>query len=293
MIKQWVLAARPKTLLAGIAPVAIGSSLAWLDGGFHFVAAIAALAGAMCIQIGTNFANDYFDFQQGADTDARKGPTRAVQAGWISPAAMLTATFVMFSLLALICIYLVNRGGWPFLMIGVASAVFGFLYTAGRYSLAYLGIADLFVLVFFGPIAVAGTYYVQAQSFDWSIVIAGVAPGLISVALLVVNNLRDIDEDRIAKKRTLAVRFGATFVRWEYTLCVSLAAATPFLLWFRSKYPATILIAVAVAVPGLVLTRRVWRTEGSALNPLLGATAGLLLIYTLLFCGGCFLSRLT
>lgn len=285
MLKHWLLATRPKTLLAGFAPVAIGTALAWRDGRFHALAAAAALAGAMCIQIGTNFCNDYFDHRQGADTDDRKGPTRAVQAGWISPRAMLTATFIMFATLALICVYLVSRAGWPIIVIGVASAVFGVLYTAGRYSLAYLGLGDPFVLFFFGPVAVAGTYYVQALAMNTATIVAGLAPGLIAVGLLVVNNLRDVEEDRIAEKRTLAVRFGAQFVRWEYTLCLLLAAAIPGILWSAFGFSSSIQVASLIALPALFMIRKVWTTDGVALNPFLGMTAGLLLLYTILFCG--------
>lgn len=285
-MKHWLLAARPKTLLAGIAPVAVGASLAAMDDGFHALSVIAALAGAMCIQIGTNFANDYFDFKQGADTDERKGPTRAVQAGLIAPRSMLMATFLMFALLAVICIYLVSRAGWPIVAIGVLSALFGVMYTAGRYALAYLGIADLFVLVFFGPVAVAGTYYVQTLTMKPSIIVAGFATGLLSMALLVVNNLRDIEEDAVARKRTLAVRFGATFVRWEYTICVVAAASIPVVLWLIYGMPMSVTLATVVIVPGSILIRKVWKTNDVALNPVLGMTAGLLLLYAALFCVG-------
>jgi len=286
MLKHWLLATRPKTLLASFAPVAIGTALAWRDGGFHALAATAALAGAMCIQIGTNFCNDYFDHRQGADTEDRKGPTRAVQAGWISPRAMLGATVMMFAALALICVYLVSRAGWPIVVIGVASAIFGVLYTAGRYSLAYLGLGDPFVLLFFGPVAVAGTYYVQTLTVNKATLVAGLAPGLIAVGLLVVNNLRDIEEDRVANKKTLAVRFGATFVRWEYTLCILTAALIPFILWLKFGFsPKVTLAALSVGLSANVI-RQVWTNDGEKLNPCLGMTAGLLLYYTILFCVG-------
>ncbi len=285
--KHWLLAARPKTLLASVSPVAIGAALAYHDGWFHAASGLAALAGAICIQVGTNFCNDYFDFFQGADTEKRKGPTRAVQAGLISPAAMLTATVVMFSLAALVCVYLSWRGGWPIVVIGMLSVVFGVLYTAGRRSLAYLGLGDPFVLVFFGPVAVGGTYYVQARQLPPWVLVAGLAPGLLSVGLLVVNNLRDIEEDRVANKKTLAVRFGASFARWQYAACVSLAAAIPLVLWAQGTLPMSCLLACAVSVPGSLVIRNVWNNGGAALNPCLGQTAGLLLLYTVLFCIGC------
>ncbi len=255
------------------------------DDMFHALSACAALVGAMSIQIGTNFCNDYFDFFQGADAENRKGPTRAVQAGLISPPRMLWATMLMFSLTAIISVYMFMRAGWPFLIIGSLSILCGVLYTAGRYSLAYMGWGDPFVLVFFGPVAVGGTYYLQALSLPRPVVLAGFAPGLLSVGLLVVNNLRDIDEDRAAHKRTLAVRFGATFSRLQYSLCVVLAAGVPILLWFDGQ-SAGLLIACAVFVPGLLVTRKVWQGTGAQLRPCLGMTAGLLLVYTLLFCFG-------
>ena len=285
MIANWILAARPKTLLAGFAPVAIGTAIAIRDGQFHLLAMLGALLCAISVQIGTNFCNDYCDFFQGADTDDRKGPTRAVQSGLISPRAMLIATILMFALTGLSAWMLYLRAGWPFLVLGVMSILFGVLYTAGRFSLAYLGIADPFVLFFFGPVAVAGTHYVQALQFDWSAVVAGLGPGLIATGLLVVNNLRDIDEDRVANKRTLAVRFGATFSRYQYAVCIVLSALVPVAYVFleSTTWP---LLASIVLIPGLFLVSKVWRNDGLALRPFLGMTAGLLLLYTVLFCVG-------
>ncbi len=166
MWQTWFLAARPKTLFAGICPVVLGTALAEREGLANPVAALAALLGALSIQIGTNFCNDYFDFRQGADTGDRKGPTRAVAAGLVSPAMMLAATLAAFSITAAVCLYLVARAGWPLAVLGAISILCGVWYTATRFSLAYLGLGDLFVLVFFGPVAVAGTFYVQALRFS-------------------------------------------------------------------------------------------------------------------------------
>ncbi len=285
MIANWILAARPKTLLAGFAPVAIGTAIAIRDEQFHFLAMAGALLCAISVQIGTNFCNDYCDFFQGADTDERKGPTRAVQSGLISPRAMLIATILMFSITGMSACFLYMRAGWIFLVLGAFSILFGVLYTAGRYSLAYLGIADPFVLFFFGPVAVAGTHYVQALQFDWSTVIAGLGPGLVATGLLVVNNLRDIDEDRVANKRTLAVRFGAAFSRYQYTVCIVGAAIVPivFAAMTGLTWP---MLASLVVIPGLFVVSKVWRHDGFELRPYLGMTAGLLLLYTVLFCVG-------
>lgn len=288
MISNWILAARPKTLLAAFSPVSIGAALAMRVGEFQLWPMLGALLCAISVQIGTNFCNDYCDFFQGADTDARKGPQRAVQSGLISPRAMLIATILMFAITGLGSYLLFLRAGWPFLVLGAVSILFGVLYTAGRFSLAYLGIADPFVLFFFGPVAVVGTYYVQTLEFDWSTVVAGFGPGLLATGLLVVNNLRDIDEDRDANKRTLAVRFGATFSRIQYTCCVVGSALVPFVFAMTDRFENYHgqLLASLVLLPGLFVVARVWKNDGLALKPCLGMTAGLLLLYTILFCVG-------
>ena len=288
MIANWILATRPKTLLAGLSPVAIGACLAIREGEFEVWWMLTAMLFAVSVQIGTNFCNDYCDFFQGADTEKRKGPTRAVQAGLISPRAMLIATVLMFAVTAIAAVLLYLRAGWPFLVLGAASILFGVLYTAGRYSLAYTGIADPFVLVFFGPVAVAGTHFVQSLRFDWSSVVAGLGPGLIATGLLVVNNLRDIDEDREANKRTLAVRFGANFSRIQYAACIFGAAIVPVVYSALEKISLTWGpgLASLVVLPGIVVVFKVWRNDGLALRPFLGMTAGLLLLYTILFCVG-------
>lgn len=287
MIAVWWQAARPKTLLASVCPVAIGTALAVRDQSFHLASALAALAGAVAIQIGTNYCNDYFDARQGADTVARKGPQRAVQAGLVSPAAMLRATILTFSLAALVCVYLVSRAGWGLALIGALSLASGVGYTASRFSLAYLGLGDLFVLAFFGPIAVAGTYYVQALKISPDAILIGFAPGLISVGILIVNNLRDIHEDSQAQKRTLAVRFGASFARWEYLVVMSLAAFIPTLLWLARHWPSSVLATSVPLLLGLVLARQLWSVNGSDLNPYLGKTAVVLLLFTVCFSGYC------
>jgi 1,4-dihydroxy-2-naphthoate octaprenyltransferase len=285
MMKHWLLAARPKTLLAALSPVAIGTQMALVDGEFHLLALLTTLLCAISIQIGTNFSNDYYDFHQGADTESRKGPARAVQSGLISSRAMLIATIIAFTFAGGSAWLLYLRAGWPFLLLGALSIVLGIAYTAGRFSLAYLGIADPFVLIFFGPVAVAGTQYIQSLQFDGSTILAGLGPGLISTGLLVVNNLRDIDEDRGANKRTLAVRFGARFSRYQYAICIVFAAIVPaiFAISQGSWGPA---IASFVIIPGLFLIRKVWRSSGTELCPCLGMTAGILLLFTVLFCFG-------
>jgi len=283
LLKVWLLATRPKTLPAAAAPVLIGAAMAYADHGFHPLSAIAALCGALLIQIGTNFANDYFDYRQGVDTAERLGPLRATQAGLVAPTAMRNATAIVFALALIVGVYLVWRGGWPIVIIGLLSILFGVLYTAGPYPLGYNGWGDIFVLVFFGPVAVGGTYYVQALTLPAYVIIAGLAPGLFSVAILVVNNLRDLENDRAAGKKTLAVRFGRVFTIAQYVCCVTLAALlpVPLVLYFNGSVYA--LVAVAVLLPALFVIRQVTIRRGKPLNDTLAATGQLLLLYSVLF----------
>ncbi|HMP74978.1 MAG TPA: 1,4-dihydroxy-2-naphthoate polyprenyltransferase [Kiritimatiellia bacterium] len=286
-LKPWILAARPKTLWASLAPVAMGTAIATRDGGLHVPSALCALASAFFIQIGTNYCNDYADFAKGTDDAGRTGPLRATAAGLVTPQAMIRATIWAFALAAAAALYLVVRGGWPLALVGVLSIASGVLYTAGPRPLGYIGLGDLFTLVFFGPVAVAGTYYVQALQWSWVPVVAGLAPGLLSVSILVVNNLRDREGDARAGKRTLAVRFGATFVRWEYTLCIAGSAVVTFILArFMNAPPnaAASALVVFAAVPAL---KTIWSgAEGAVLNNLLAYTALLLLAYAMLFSVG-------
>ena len=285
-VSVWLLAARPKTLWASIAPVVIGTAMAFGDGGFHGPAALTALACSVLIQIATNFANDLFDFEKGADTESRQGPLRVTQAGLVTPGMMKCGIVVVLLLTLLGGLYLIWRGGWPAVFIGVFSVTAGMLYTGGPRPLGYMGLGDLFVLIFFGPVAVAGTYYVQALTVNATVVVAGLAPGLLSVAILAVNNLRDVDEDRRTGKRTLAVRFGPAFARGEYIAAVVTACLLPFLLYLASgRHPYSV-ATVAVLVVALPAFRRLFVSEGPLLNPVLAYTARLLLLYSAVFSVG-------
>lgn len=284
----WTQAARPKTLGAAVAPVVVGTAMAVEAGAFHGLAAGGALLGAVLIQIGTNFSNDYLDFLKGADRPGREGPTRATQAGWVSAQAMRRATILTFALAFVSGLYLVWRGGWPILAVGLASIAAGVWYTAGRWSLAYLGLADLFVLIFFGPVAVGGTFYVQALRLEAPVLVAGLAPGFLATGILLVNNLRDREEDARAGKKTLVVRFGRSFGRALYGACVAGAALVPLVLvaWTDAHWGATAASGVA-ALGGGVLVRRVVRAEEPvAFRPLLPRTAQLLVAYSLAFAVG-------
>jgi 1,4-dihydroxy-2-naphthoate octaprenyltransferase len=285
-VETWVAASRLRTLGAAIGPVLMGWALASEAGGFHWPSALCALFGALAIQIGTNLANDYFDFQKGADTEDRVGPVRATAAGLVRPQVMLGAFVGMFAVATLLGIYLVWRGGWPIVIVGLLSILFGVLYTGGPRPLGYLGLGDLFVLVFFGPVAVAGTVYVQSLELSWPALIAGIAPGLLSTAILTVNNLRDRHTDARAGKKTLTVRFGSRFARIEYAVCLLGAAIIPPLLWWMQPDRWGVWLACGFVIPAVALVRRLWHADGPSLNPLLGGTNKLLLVFSLLFSGG-------
>ncbi len=291
MVKVWSLAARPKTLPAAVAPVVIGSAIAFHDAGIvHWLSFSCALAGAILIQIGTNFANDYFDFVKGTDTAERIGPMRATQAGLIRPGTMRLASVVAFALALLPGAYIVYRGGWPYLAIGVFSIICGILYTGGPFPLGYMGLGDVFVLIFFGPVAVCGTYYLHVLDITSDVFIASLSPGLISCALLTVNNLRDVEQDRAGNKRTLAVRFGRGFARAEYIFCVAIACvAVPIYFTVVLNTYWFVAVPVICLIAALSPIRAVLRSvEGPVLNNALASTGKLLLVFSAAF-SVCFL----
>jgi 1,4-dihydroxy-2-naphthoate octaprenyltransferase len=279
----WVLAARPKTLPAGLAPVLIGTAMAFADGRMYWPAALAAALGSLLIQIGTNYANDYFDYKKGADTHERLGPIRVTQAGLVTPHAMKAAIILVFLAALLVGAYLVYRGGLPIAAIGILSILFGVLYTGGPYPLGYNGLGDIFVLIFFGPVAVGGTYFVQSLTITTPVICAGLAPGLFSVAILTVNNLRDIDSDRTSGKKTLAVRFGRRFAVTEYVLCIVAACLVPPILIIAYDHSTWVAVASATVLLAIPAMRTVVATSGKPLNHTLALTGRLLLIFSLLF----------
>lgn len=282
--RVWIQASRPKTLPASIAPVLIGTAMAYSAGKGYLLAALAALVGGVMIQMGTNLSNDYFDYVKGTDTHERLGPLRVTQAGLVTPSAMKRAIWLVFAIAFLAGVYLVWRASWPIVIIGIASVLFAILYTGGPFPIGYLGLGDIFVLIFFGLVPVGGTYYAQALEFDLSTVMAGLAPGLFSVAILTVNNLRDIETDRKAGKKTLQVRFGRTFARWEYLLAIIMATVLPMILTLTvgdHDYAMLSLVVLPAAIPTV---RRVFAsTDGPTLNYCLASTGKLLLLYSVLF----------
>lgn len=288
----WLLASRPKTLPAAAVPVIVGAAVALSEGVFRWGPAGAALIAALLIQIGTNFANDVFDYQKGADTSDRLGPLRVTQAGLLKPNEVLFGTIVTFGLAAFIGLYLVWLGGWPILVIGLLSIAAGLAYTGGPFPFGYKGLGDLFVFIFFGPVAVCGTYYVQAESVSPVAYWASLPIGLLATAILVVNNLRDIDSDRQSGKKTLAVRLGATGARVEYILLLSGAYLVPVGMGLLNLQWAGSLLVWLTFPLAVHQTRLVLTQKGRPLNQALAGTAQLELLYGILFSIGLFVADL-
>ncbi len=290
---SWMLAARPKTLSAASVPVLVGSACAYAVGGFRLAPALAALAGALLLQIGANFANDVYDYEKGADTAERLGPTRAVQAGLLSARAMKRGMLVVFALALLLGIYLTVVAGPIILLIGVASILSAIAYTGGPYPLGYNGLGDLFVFVFFGPVAVAGTTFVQVGAVPALALWCSLPVGALATAILIVNNLRDCEQDEKVGKRTLAVRWGERAVLWEYGLLLAFAYAVPLYLATSSAQGRFVLLPVATLPLARRLLRAVAAERGRDLNLRLAGTAKLLLLFGLLFALGVLLDRAT
>jgi 1,4-dihydroxy-2-naphthoate octaprenyltransferase len=283
----WLLAARPPTLTAAVVPVIVGTAAAARDGSFNLLPFLGALAAAVLIQIGTNFANDVFDYEHGADTAARLGPPRVTQSGLATPAAVRRAMVLTFGAAAAIGLYLTAVGGLPILILGVLSIAAGIAYTGGPWPLGYHGLGDLFVFVFFGLVATLGSYYLQTSELTGPAVAPAVAVGCTVTAILVVNNLRDLETDRRSGKRTLAVRLGdrATRVQYAalllgpYALVAALTPAGP-LPW--ASWLTWLSLPVAYGLARSVLGG----TTGPGLNGVLKGTARLHLLAGMLLAGG-------
>lgn len=282
----WISAARPRTLPAAVAPVLVGSALAWRDGVFSPLAAGLCLGFSVLVQIGTNFANDYYDFVNGADTAARVGPQRAVAAGLILPGAMKAAMWGVFAAAFACGLGLLAWSGPWLLVVGIASILSGIAYTGGPWPLGYHGLGDLFVFIFFGLVAVGATYFVQAGRLSDDAFIAAVPIGLLTANILVLNNYRDAETDAIAGKRTLVVRFGREFARWQHALSLVVALTAPLLFFVRSRH-LCVLLPVALAPLARAHIRRLHQSQTpSELIALLGDTGKLLALYALLLALG-------
>lgn len=285
--RAWLMAIRPKTLPAAISPVLVGIALAIVDKVFSPLPALAALAGALLIQIGANLANDYFDYVNGADDTGRIGPTRAAQSGLIPLTHLRLGILLAFALAVLVGFYLVIVGGWLVLAIGLASIIAALVYTGGPFPIGYHGLGDLFVFLFFGLLAVCGTYYVQALDITPAVIAASVPVGALTVAILVVNNLRDMETDRRSGKRTLAVLLGARGTRVEYAMLLTTAYAIPILFWAIGWSSSWVLVSWLTLPLALRLFQTIYQTgEGPILNNALAGTAKLDLLFSLLFAVG-------
>lgn len=283
----WIQAARPQTLAAAFIPVCVGASLALHNGKFDLLPSLVALLCAFLIQIGTNFANDYFDFKKGADTEDRIGFERATAKGHISASAMLKATFITMGLAFILGLYLVWHAGWVILVLGLLSLICGVLYTGGPLPLGYNGLGDLFVFIFFGIVAVMGTYYVNALEWSEASFWASLAIGALSTNILVVNNLRDIEQDKPAGKNTLGVLFGENLLRWEYLFMLLLALAIPPHFFFQLGYNILIFLPYLSLPLAVSLLYQIWTEKDKRkFNMTLEQTSRFMAIFGILFSSG-------
>ncbi len=289
----WLMAARPRTLPAAAAPVFVGTALAATLGTFKPLTFAATLLGALFIQIGTNLSNDYSDARRGADTEDRLGPVRVTAGGLVPPRQVLIATYIAFGLAVLVGIYLIVTAGWQLLLVGIASILAGVLYTGGPRPYGYEGLGEVFVFLFFGVVAVTGTYFCQQKHLTWESFVLAVPVGLLAASLLMVNNVRDLETDRRAGKRTLAVRLGRPRARVLYAVMVYgafVAAPLAWLLGGTGLSPWLLLswLALPLAVPVIRVVRN--RVDGPSLNGALARTGMLQLVFCVLLSAGLLLS---
>jgi 1,4-dihydroxy-2-naphthoate octaprenyltransferase len=283
----WLMAARPRTLPAAVAPVLVGTALAATEDDFKLLTFLAALIGALFIQVGTNLSNDYSDARRGADTEDRLGPVRVTAGGLVPPRQVLIATYVAFGVAVLAGTYLIATAGWELLLVGAASILAGVLYTGGPRPYGYEGLGEVFVFLFFGVVAVAGSYFAQTEDLAWEALVLAVPVGLLASAILVVNNVRDLETDRRAGKRTLAVRLGRERARGLFVAMVAgafLTAPLPWVLGSLSPWLLLSWLAAPLAVPVVRVVRT--RTDGPSLNGALAGTGQLQLAFCVLLSAG-------
>jgi 1,4-dihydroxy-2-naphthoate octaprenyltransferase len=286
-LRLWLIAARPRTLPAAIAPVLVGTALAGSEDVFRPLAFACALVGSVFIQIGTNLSNDYSDARRGADTEDRLGPVRVTAGGLMPPRRVLLGTWVAFGIAAAAGAYLVALAGWELLLVGAASILAGVLYTGGPRPYGYEGLGEVFVFLFFGVVAVTGSYFVQTEELRWEAFALSLPVGLLAAAILVVNNVRDVETDRRAGKRTLAVRLGRDRARRLFAAMVVLAFAAPPVIWLAGGLSPWVLVALAAVPLAPPLIRTVLRrSDGPSLNRALADTGRLLAAFSLLLAAG-------
>ncbi len=281
MIKNWLEAARPRTLPTSISPVIAASAYAWHQNTFDGYVAVICLIFALLAQIASNLGNDYFDYKKGSDRADRVGPRRAVASGDISPTAMLYATGITLALACITGCLLIPIGGWELIVVGIFIAFFAIAYSAGPYPLSYHGLGDIAVFIFFGLIAVNFTFYVQALYFDWQVFLCSIAMGLLSVNILMVNNYRDKETDEASNKRTLVVIFGRKFAEYAYLSNGIIALLATYHIWITNGIPGYIAALLYLGIH-LKTWNKLIKNRGTALNPVLGKTARNQLIFTLL-----------
>jgi 1,4-dihydroxy-2-naphthoate octaprenyltransferase len=286
------MAARPRTLPIAVAPVLVGTALAGTADIFHAATFVATLLGAVFIQVGTNLSNDYSDARRGADAEDRLGPVRVTAGGLVPPSRVLAATYLTFAVAVLAGAYLVAVAGWELLLVGAASILAGVLYTGGPRPYGYEGLGEVFVFLFFGVVAVAGSYFVQVKHLHWEAFALSVPVGLIAAGILVVNNIRDIDSDRRARKRTLAVRLGRTRTRVMFAVVIYVAYALAPVTWLFGPLTAWVLLPwLTVPLAARVVRSVRTRVDGPSLNQALAQTGMLQLVFCALLSAGLLLSR--
>jgi 1,4-dihydroxy-2-naphthoate octaprenyltransferase len=291
VVRIWLMAARPKTLPVGLAPVLVGTSLAGTAGTFNGLRFAATLVGALLIQVGANLSNDYSDARRGADAEDRLGPVRVTAGGLVPPRQVLIATYVTFGLAVLCGIYLIAVAGWQLLLVGAASIVAGVLYTGGPRPYGYEGLGELFVFLFFGIVAVAGSFYVQTETLVWEAFALAVPVGLLAAAVLVVNNVRDVETDRRAGKRTLAVRLGRERTRTLFAAMTYLAyLLTPVTWLFGPLDPWVLLPLLSLPLAAPIVRNVRTHVDGPSLNEALAQTGRLELLFCVLLSAGVLLS---
>jgi 1,4-dihydroxy-2-naphthoate octaprenyltransferase len=286
ILNSWILACRPKTLPAAVVPVLVGSALAVSVNKFFLPFSIVALLCSLLIQIGTNFTNDIYDFLKGADSKQRKGPARVLVSELITVKEMKIGSVVVFGLAFILGLYLVYFGGIVILWVGIISIIAGIVYTAGPFPLAYNGLGDFFVFVFFGIVGTMGTFYLHTQEFSLLSFFVSLPVGALTTNILIVNNYRDVEEDKAAGKNTLAVFLGRNFTRWEFIILLAVCYAVSLILFLNFDYNYWIFLPYITIPFTILLVRMLFKLRGEALNKTLELTAKFAGIYGLLFSAG-------
>ena len=285
-IESWLIASRPRTLLAAFVPVMVGSAVAFNEGKLKIILSLSALLCSLLIQVGTNFTNDLYDFLKGSDTTKRKGPRRVLASGLITVGEMKTAIVLTFFTAFLIGLFLVYHGGFVILVIGILSILAGLAYTAGPYPLAYNALGDIFVFMFFGIIGTVGTYYLHTNDLSIVSFISSIQVGALVTNILVVNNYRDIEEDKTAGKKTLAVKLGKNFTRYQFIFLIVLSFLVPLILFIFFNASIFIFLPYLTLPIAYKVISMIYTLNGTQLNSTLELTARLSAIYGLLFSAG-------